>query len=300
MKLKPIIFSAFLLICSLNVTAGELLKRTVEISNIDSVEIEGPGVLEISQGDAELLEIVGSEKVLPRVDVSARGSLLRLKLKARSGFGLFGFDQDVHYKLQVKDLTKIRTAGSADIKALTDIKSPSLYLERAGSGDVELLSVESENFRSSSAGAGDLVVKKITADIIEIQSSGAGDYDIGEINAKEMISFEFAGAGDVQLNQLTARTLQVEVAGAGDIEIKKGEVETQEVSVSGSGDYRASKLKSNVASIELSGAANASVWVTDVLEGSANGASDIEYYGNPAVKVRTGGASSISSEGAKP
>ncbi|VUD53009.1 hypothetical protein TDB9533_01748 [Thalassocella blandensis] len=300
MNFNQIIFSALLLICSFQVSAGDLLKRTVEISKVDSVEIQGPGVLEISQGDTELLEIIASEKVMPRVDVSARGSNLRLRLKERNGFGLFGFDQDVHFKLHVKDLKKIHVTGSADVKAMTDITSDELVINRSGSGDILLMNVTCFSLRSSAAGAGDFKANIIDASIAELESAGAGDYSIEQINAKEFIRFESAGAGDLRINQLTSKTFQLSMAGAGDAKVGSGEVESQEVSVSGSGDFYASKLKSKVASIELSGAANASVWVTDHLTGSANGASDIEYYGNPAIKVNTSGASSISSSGKAP
>ena len=84
MKFFQLFFSAFILASSLHASAGELLKRTVEISAIDSVEIQGPGNLEISQGDTELLEIIASENVLPRVDVSARGNNLKLRLKGKT------------------------------------------------------------------------------------------------------------------------------------------------------------------------------------------------------------------------
>ena len=94
--------------------------------------------------------------------------------------------------------------------------------------------------------------------------------------------------------------MHLNIAGAGDARIDTGEVEMQEISISGSGDFHAAQLKSKTAKLRLSGAANAKVWVTDHLEGAADGASDIEYYGKPNAKVRSSGASSINAVGREP
>ncbi|AFV00886.1 GIN domain-containing protein [Simiduia agarivorans] len=280
--------------------ADELLKKTVDISDIDAVEIAGPGLLSISQGDTEALEIIASAKAMERVEVDARGSTLRLRLKDGSSWGWFKMDNNIHYKLSLKTLNKLRSAGSVDTEFLTHLTGDALKLDRAGSGDLRAKAIIVKKFSLSSAGSGDFSADVIQADEIELSSAGSGDLRANSMKATDLIEVSSAGSGDTRIDQLNTSRFEITMGGSGDAQINGGEVDSQRVSVSGSGNYTAPKMKSRDAQVDLSGSADAKVWATDSLEVDASGASDVHYYGQPSIKVDTSGASSVKSLGMSP
>ncbi|MDN3640555.1 DUF2807 domain-containing protein [Simiduia curdlanivorans] len=299
-KKLGLVLGAALLCLAANLQADDLLKKTVEISNIDRLEVAGPGLLTLSQGDTESLEIVASEKMMERIEVDARGSTLRLRLKDGSNWGFFKIDSKIHYQLTLKSLNKISTAGSIDLELATDLNLDDFKLERAGSGDSAFLNINAQEMEVSNAGSGDFNAKIISAKNLELSTAGSGDVRVTEIRVNEKVEFDTAGSGDIDIDQLTANELEVNMAGSGDTSIGQGSVQRQSVDIGGSGNYSAAKLKSASAELDLSGSADAVVWVTDELVVDASGASDVKYYGQPKVEADTSGASSVKSQGMKP
>lgn len=283
-----------------HVYADDLLKKNVEISNIDQLEVAGPGLLTLSQGDVESLEIIASEKVMERIEVDARGTTLRLRLKDGSNWGFFKIDNKIHYQLTLKTINKLSTAGSVDIDLATDLSVQDFEVKRAGSGDMTFLNIAAKKFEMSTAGSGDLKANSINASELELSSAGSGDMRIEKVVAIGKIEIDTAGSGDISIDQLDGKELEVTMAGSGDTQIKKGKVIRQSVDIGGSGNYSAGELQSAVAELDLSGAADAKVWVTDELVVDASGASDVQYYGQPLIKADTSGASSVKSLGVNP
>ncbi|BFM12433.1 hypothetical protein R50072_25860 [Simiduia litorea] len=294
------LLGAALFCLAANLQADDLLKKTVEISNIDRVEVAGPGLLTLSQGDTESLEIIASEKMMERIEVDARGSTLRLRLKDSSNWGFFKIDNKIHYQLTLKSLNKISTAGSIDVELATDLTVDDFKLERAGSGDTVFLNINAKQMDVSNAGSGDFKAKSISANTLDLSTAGSGDVSIADIRVVEKVEFDTAGSGDINVDQLTAKELEVNMAGSGDTSIGQGSVQRQSVDIGGSGNYSAAELKSATAELDLSGSADAVVWVTDELVVDASGASDVKYYGQPRVEADTSGASSVKSQGIKP
>lgn len=280
--------------------AESLLRKTVEISDIDALEVKGPGKLTITQGDTESLEIIASEKLMKLITVDAEGTSLRLRIEDNQSWNLFNFDKDVTYKLQVINLHRISTTGSVDVFLDTDLKAPNLKIKRAGSGDMKYQNIHAGSIEISSAGSGDMRVKGIKAKEFELNSAGSGDYRFDNINVEHRVEVDIAGSGDVLVEQLNATNLEIEIAGSGDASIGAGEVVDQAINISGSGDYSAAKVRSSNATVDLAGSANALIWVTDSLVVDASGSSDVGYYGKPSVKLDTSGASSVKSRGLEP
>jgi len=299
-KKLSLLLGAALLCLATSLHADELLKKTVEISNIDRLEVAGPGLLTLTQGDTESLEIVASEKIMARIEVDARGSTLRLRLKDGNNWGFFKIDNKIHYQLTLKSLNKISTAGSIDLELTTDLNVDNLKLERAGSGDMTFLNISAKKMDMSSAGSGDFKADNISANSVTLSTAGSGDMRVAKVTVDEKVEVDTAGSGDIQINELIGEELEVSMAGSGDTKIGEGIVQRQSVDIGGSGDYSAARLKSAIAELDLSGSADATVWATDELIVDASGASDVQYYGQPLVKADTSGASSVKSLGVTP
>ena len=72
-----------------------------------------------------------------------------------------------------------------------------------------------------------------------------------------------------------------------------GTVDDLSLEVSGASDAKLYGLVSKGAVVHASGASHAQLNVTEMLKAQSNGASNIDYKGNPNVKETTSGASSI-------
>lgn len=99
----------------------------------------------------------------------------------------------------------------------------------------------------------------------------------------DRLALGFSGAGNVQIEQLAAKLLTVNLQGIGAIELA-GEVAEQQITVAGAGHYRAPGLVSKRASVKLNGIGRATVWVLEDLEVSVRGPGSVEYRGTPRVR----------------
>lgn len=105
------------------------------------------------------------------------------------------------------------------------------------------------------------------------------------------------GAGSVEVDDLRADNLEINLSSAGAI-IIAGEVDAQEVNISGVGSYEAGDLRSNDADIQLTGAGSAVVWTEDSLHVNVSGVGSVSYFGkNPDVYQNVSGLGSVNSKG---
>lgn len=110
---------------------------------------------------------------------------------------------------------------------------------------------------------------------------GYGHAVVGVLNTSGL-AVELSGAGQANLQSLSADSLQVTLSGGGSI-VVAGKAQRQSVALSGVGQYDAGQLQSQDAHVVISGAGNAKVWVTDELEVRLSGIGSVEYYGDPAM-----------------
>jgi PBP1b-binding outer membrane lipoprotein LpoB len=138
-----------------------------------------------------------------------------------------------------------------------------------------------------------LVVK----DLASLMVSGLGNVEMDKLSTSNL-SATMSGAGRIKLDQLTADSLNVNVSGLGDIEIA-GEVNSATINIPGAGNVSAGDLKIKTAAVSISGLGNATVWVTDQLNGTISGGGTVSYYGNPATNTQSTGLGSYKSLGSK-
>lgn len=125
-----------------------------------------------------------------------------------------------------------------------------------------------------------------------IVSSGSSDvYVDGSLEADEL-EIVLSGASDFN-GAVKARKLRLVGSGSADFKIS-GQAEEAVISVSGASDVSGRGLQTYKCTISASGSSDVHIGVRSELVANASGASDIRYYGNPAVKeVKTTSASTI-------
>jgi len=277
--------------------ANEFLRKTIAISEIDGLEIQGAGALKIIQGETEKLVITAVKKHIDQIDVFAEGSTLKILWKPNNDLEAAFPGGQVNYLLQVKDIERIQLNGSIDLEVEGDIVAKHFEIESNGSSDIELRNIQSTSFASKTSGSGDFKAQAVNAKNISLKSIGSNNIDIASLNAESTLTLANSGAGDLDIEEAQAKTLSVDLSGYGDATINGGVVTSQSVVVSGAGEFDAKAMKSSKADVDLSGASNVSIWVEEELDAKVTGGSKLRYYGKPVVTKSVSRASTIQSLG---
>jgi len=103
-----------------------------------------------------------------------------------------------------------------------------------------------------------------------------------------------AAFGDGRFVSVTVDSLEaLEVSGAVELR-GSGEVTTYDLAVSGASDVDLRDLTANDVVIEVDGASEVSIWASQSVTGDVSGASDVTVHGDPGtVNVETSGASEL-------
>jgi hypothetical protein len=134
-------------------------------------------------------------------------------------------------------------------------------------------------------------------DLSSLVISGLGNIEMASLTTPKL-DIVMSGAGQVVLDKLMADNLEVEVSGLGNVEIA-GEVPTARIEIPGAGNVKAPDLKIQSATVKIDGLGNATLWVTDSLTGTINGAGNVEYYGDPATDTQSTGLGNFEALGNK-
>jgi hypothetical protein len=139
----------------------------------------------------------------------------------------------------------------------------------------------------------DIMVK----DLSRLVVSGAGDFQMDSLTAESLV-LDLSGAGNVNFSDFNGTELDVTLSGAGGLEIA-GKVNQLNIEVSGVGGVNAGDLESQTAETNISGLGGITVWVTDELTGEISGGGSVSYYGDPTTNTSTSGIGSFKPLGEK-
>lgn len=276
---------------------AESIEKNFNLTDFDSVIVKGPVMVDLKQTGTESVSVVADEEVFNRLYAKVSNGTLEVGVKEKM-WKMFDFDSDITFTIEVDDLSKLSVEGSADVQA-TNLSNPRLAINSSGATSIKTGTITAEQLKLYVSGAGDLFTDAIEAESLAMRISGSGDVKVNDVVVKTA-DIELSGSADALFASFNGESLEAGISGAGTIKIKgTGQVDKQYVRITGAGDYIAKELKSKNASIKLTGAAEATVYVTDMLKGRLSGASDINYYGTPVVDVSTSGSSDVSYKGKK-
>ncbi len=125
----------------------------------------------------------------------------------------------------------------------------------------------------------------------EVDASGACIVQISGIDNPASLYLEATGATVIKFSGQVGR-LRAEATGASRIQAE-GTCQHLDAEAVGASTFAAYRLEAQTAHVEAVGASSAQVFVTQELSAEAVGASSIRYRGNPAVRLDTAGASSV-------
>lgn len=133
-------------------------------------------------------------------------------------------------------------------------------------------------------------------DLEEITVSGLGNIDVPAMEGTQL-AINVTGGGDINVEALQAKKLDVLISGLGDLNIGGGEVADQAVNITGGGNYNAREMASEAARVSISGLGSAAVWARDALDASITGGGSVRYTGRPQVTQNISGLGEVAPAG---
>ena len=131
--------------------------------------------------------------------------------------------------------------------------------------------------------------------LIKLQTVGSLTAVISSFNmAKDSMSIDISGSGNITARDITVNTLKVDVSGSADFSAT-GKAKNIIADVSGSGDIKTTDFETEKADISISGSGSAKVWVTRHLKADISGSGSVRYKGNPVIETKSSGSGRISS-----
>jgi len=132
--------------------------------------------------------------------------------------------------------------------------------------------------------------------IKSVSISGSGDILAQTAIKAEDLKVKISGSGNVKVENLSVKNLDMGISGTGDITLAGTVVaESASYSISGSGDINNENLQCKKVEIHVSGSGNVRVWAVDELNAKVSGSGDVYYKGRPIVDANTSGSGGIHS-----
>ena len=125
-----------------------------------------------------------------------------------------------------------------------------------------------------------------------IRASGGADVSVPEMISGEILSISASGGSDIDIH-IEVTELEINTSGGSDVYVQ-GTTESAQIKASGGSDLNARDLNAREVHVQTSGGSDTHISVSDRIEGTASGGSDIVYTGNPQiVDVNVSGGSDV-------
>ena len=226
------------------VGSGVQAEETRQLAEFEEIDLRINGDLNVTIGEATPLTISGDDNILPLIKTEVRKG--RLTISAEKSFDS---EHGLKLAVTVPDLTFARVAGSGDMR-ISELDSEDLRVEVKGSGDIKF--------------------------------SGRA----------HRLAVSVEGSGDAHGSGLSTDEASASVQGSGDVKLT-GRATRLTANVTGSGDVDASGLATDQASVAIQGSGDVRVDVAEALQVSIRGSGDVSYTGEPSVVQHIDGSGDV-------
>ena len=202
------------------------LDNNASVKDFEFVTLNTPGVMEISQGAVEFLEIVGD----PNVISSITAVVTDRKLVISSEKAL-PTNSSIIYKLSVKNLTGVLLNEFGVVK-IPNYTSEGLELTVNGSGRIDLGDIRVTDLKFVIKGNGSVEADSVTSTKLTVSSTDAGGVTIAGGNTVELV-LEL-GSGTFLGADFKSTNVTLNMNGSGSAQVWA--VEKLDVTINGNGN----------------------------------------------------------------
>ena len=191
--------------------SGNVVSETREVSGFDSIQVDYPARVLISQGSKETLTVEADDNVLPGLKTEVKGNELRIYYKSTDGKHVNPTKTPV-ITITVKDLSSLSfsSAGEAIVESL---ESDNLSVSLDGAGNIKLNDIDVKDLSVNMSGAGSTTASG-TADTLSLNISGFGSFNGKDLKCSA-VDVNISGAGGATVS--AEDQLDATISGAGSI-----------------------------------------------------------------------------------
>ncbi len=207
---------------------GEVVARLLDIEDVTGVKVNGSFDVVIQQGSEQLIEAVGHENIIDRLDTDIKNGTVELEL-------IHGFYHDFELTIYVTvpTIEYINLNGSGDVELYAFTGLDDLEIKLNGSGDIREKGPVLINGKLELKvnGSGDAALD-VSCEEFEFRQAGSGDLKIAGSTVKQDIRIN--GSGNVRAFNFESEDCDVRIYGSGNAQLRvKGSLDA---SIYGSGD----------------------------------------------------------------
>jgi hypothetical protein len=130
-------------------------------------------------------------------------------------------------------------------------------------------------------------------DVDELNVSGSGDILVEELNSR-ILDLLVSGSGNIKIEELKSQTVNATVSGSGNIKIEEGDmIESFKIRTSGSGKVEAGEIEANKVDVQTSGSGSCYVYTNGEIKARIAGSGNVYYTGNPAIDSSVAGSGGV-------
>jgi len=189
--------------------SGNVETETREINGVTAVELANSGSLEITQGNAESLEIEAEDNILPLLTSDVRDGRLVLGVKPNTSIRA---TRPIVFRLTVRNLNETAATASGNITALS-FEAGDLTLHVNGSGNLSIDTLNARAVKARLTGSGSVTVNG-AADTLDVTISGSGSYNGSGLTTRQAV-VRSSASGSAHVN--VTDDLDATVSGSGSI-----------------------------------------------------------------------------------
>ena len=191
--------------------SGNVVSSTREVSSFDSIQVDYPARVIISQGSAESLKVEAEDNLLPGLKTEIKGNELRIYYRSQDGEHV-NPTKTVTITITVRELNSIHFSSAGEL-IVNGLEADNLDVNLSGAGNVELNEIAVRGLDVNLSGAGSATASG-SADDLSLNISGFGDFDGEDLEGKTAdVNISGAGSATVWVEE----ELDATISGAGSV-----------------------------------------------------------------------------------
>ena len=247
---------------SLMAQSSKVINKKRDLSGFSSISISGGWDAVLTQGKNFSVMIEANQESMDALRIEVKNKTLYVSSDRKFRFlDIFNSRSSNIRKVHITlpELQKITASGGSDILPQTQFDTENMKIVLSGGSDMKSLSVDCQSLDCKMSGGSDATIHLVKGENVNITTSGGSDVSLSGISAT-LLNLQTSGGSDVKLEGTTTNF---------------------QVNASGGSDVAAFQLKATNCTASISGGSDADLHVTDALNVSLSGSSDVRCKGNP-------------------
>ena len=199
--------------------------RTVT-DDVTSIDLTGPISLTLRQGAIASMTVRGEQRLLPNVDTTQDGKLLRIGIKGM----MLHHRHPLQVTLVLPEIENINIRGNGD-STINGFSGDKVVIKLSGSGNVKF-NGRYKDVEAALLGSGDMEMNGGTSDKVEVELIGSGQMTV--VGACKEFKAVQTGSGDLDAEHLAAELTSINLRGSGTSVVQA--LKSADVTLRGSGD----------------------------------------------------------------